>query len=379
VNRIVSAATLAGVAVVFLMLTADARPEGKPTAVAGFKIEAIAHLAHPRELAATPNGDLIVGTDGPDVYVVPDAERKPGAPSVFAHLDDDEASGVALGAGALYVGTTFGVWKIPYANGERHARATPVRLMAVRTGGGGGHSTTSVAVSNDTLYAAVGSSCNACEESDPTRAAIQRMSLDGSNVRARAVHIRNAIALAVDPATQDLWAGAAGQDELAHGHPYEIFDNVGSRAGTPNYGWPTCYENRTPVRHGVDCANVTVPLAAFPAYATPIGAAFYPASAHGRFAFPQEWRDGVFVTLHGSWHRPPVPPLVVFVPVKDGVPAVAVDWTAPAKQWKPFIDGWQNADGRRSGRPTGVTVSEDGSLFVADDDGDTIFRIRPNR
>ena len=359
------------------LLAADTPPSGTPAVPEGFTIEAIARIADARELAAAPNGDLFVGTLGHDVELVPDAEGSPGEPHVYAHLPDGEAAGVALADGRLFVGTTFGVWTLPYAPGEREARAAPHKLFDVRTGGGGGHSTTSVAVSGETLFASVGSSCNACEEHDPTRATILEADPDGGAARPRATHIRNAIALAVDPATHDLWAGVAGQDELEHGHPYEIFDDVSVRPGTPEYGWPTCYEDRRPARTGADCATETVPAAVFPAYETPIGAAFYPRAERGRFTFPEAWRGGAFVALHGSWHQPPVPPRVVFVPVTGSAPRTPVDWNDPGTQWKPFVTGYQEPDGRRIGRPTGVAVGADGSLFVADDASGMIYRIRP--
>jgi glucose/arabinose dehydrogenase len=349
-----------------------------PSVPGGFSIEVIARVSRARELVVTPNGDLLVGSLGRDVFVVPNAEERPLPASVFAHLDDGEAAGLALAPGALIVGTTHGVWKIPYQPGDRVARGDAERLFSVRPGGDGGHSTTSVAVAGDVLYASVGSSCNACNESDPTRATIQTASLTGAGLRPVAEHIRNAIALAVDPSTGHLWAGVAGQDELAPGHPYEIFDDVGDRTGLPNYGWPVCYENHRAARPGVDCADQTVPRAVFPAYETPIGAAFSPPAAGGRFAFPPAWRGGAFVALHGSWHAPLVPPRVVFVPIHGDEPVTAVDWRDPTAQWKTFIGGWQSADESRIGRPTGVAIGTDGSLFIADDLTGRIFRIRPH-
>jgi glucose/arabinose dehydrogenase len=270
------------------------------------------------------------------------------------------------------------VYRIAYRSGDREAREKPQKIAGVRTGGGRGHSTTTVVVSKGTLYASVGSSCNACDESDATRATIQAMTTDGKNMRARAVDIRNAIALAVQPATGDVWAGVAGRDDLEHGHPYEIFDDVTAHAGTPDYGWLKCYDNRKPIG-GANCANVVVPKVAFPAYDTPIGAAFYPADQKGAHAFPASYRGGAFVTLHGSWHQPPVPPRVAFVPFRGNDPAKPVDWGNPDAQWTEFVGGCQPADGTRACRPTGVAVGTDGSLFVSDDATGAIWRIRPAR
>ncbi len=330
-------------------LTGQAAGAVALTVPTGFVAERIATITWARELSVAPNGDLFVGTSGNAIYVVPDAEGNPGEPRRFASVDDRPVAGVLVAGDAVFAGGQGGVYKIAYRTGDREARSGPQKIASVRTGGGRGHSTTTIALSNGTLYASVGSSCNACDESDPTRATIQAMTPDGKNVRARAVDIRNAIALAVKPETGALWAGVAGRDDLEHGHPYEIFDDVTSHAGTPDYGWMKCYDDRKPIG-GASCANVVVPKVVFPAYDTPIGAAFYPLDLKGAHAFPARYRGGAFVTLHGSWHQPPVPPRVAFVPFRNGEPAKAVDWSNPDAQWTEFGGGCQSADGARACR-----------------------------
>jgi glucose/arabinose dehydrogenase len=342
----------------------------------GFTAERIATVPRARELAVAPNGDLFVGAFGSAIYIVPDAQGTPGEPRRFASFDDSPVASVFLAGDTLYAGGQYGVYRIPYRSGDHAAREKPQKIASLRPGGGGGHSTTTVVESKGAVYASVGSSCNACDESDPTRATVQTMSADGKNMRARAVDIRNAIALAVQPATGDVWAGVAGRDDLEHGHPYEIFDAITAHAGTPDYGWVKCYDDRKPIG-GASCANVVVPKVVFPGYDTPIGAAFYPADGKGAHAFPASYRGGVFVTLHGSWHQPPVPPRVAFVPFRGNDPAKGVDWANPDAQWTEFLGGCQGTDGARACRPTGVAVGTDGSLFVSDDSTGAIWRIRP--
>lgn len=340
-----------------------------------------------RELAAAPNGDLFVGTSGSAVYIVQNAEGQAANPQVFADLGDSPAAGVALSLSApncaLYVGTQFGVYRIPYDVGDTVARSAPAKIASVRPGGSSDHSTTSVAIANGVLYASVGSSCNACSETDPTRATIQQMNPDGSGMNPKAVHIRNAIALTVNPGTQTLWAGDAGQDYLPPGHPYEFFDGVTLHSGTADYGWPQCEENQRAYSPGANCSATVVPLVEFPAYETIIGAAFYPVNQSGAYAFPPAYRGGAFVAMHGSWHTDGsgkyiAPPRVAFVSMKGDAPATAVNWNDPTVQWSDFISGFQLPDGTtRIGRPTGVAVGPAGSLFVADDQTGDIYRIRP--
>ena len=348
-----------------------------PAVPPDFSIEVIAHVDAARELAAAPNGDLIVGTNGSSVYVVPDADGTPGPPHVFVHLEDRHAAGVAVADGWLYIGSKHGVWRVPYNSGDRTANARPEKLASVRTLVDDGHATTSVAVAGDTLYVSVGSSCNACDETDPTRATIQELPLAGGTMHPKAVRIRNPIALAVNPSTGSLWAGVAGQDELEHGHPYEIFDDVSAHPGTADYGWPYCYENRRAATPGHDCSAVAVSRAVFPAYDTPIGAAFYPLHPTGAHAFPDAYRGGAFVALHGSWHVPPVAPRVAFLPMHGDDPVTPVNWGDPDVQWSEFVGGFQPIGVWRIGRPTGVAVGADGSLFVADDQAGVVYRIRP--
>ncbi|MDB5039909.1 MAG: L-sorbosone dehydrogenase [Candidatus Eremiobacteraeota bacterium] len=353
----------------------------------GFVVNVVANVGGARELVALPNGDLLVGTSTAQVKLVPNAESAgaAGAPVTFASLPEGTAHGVAFGGGFVFVATQHHVYRMPYANGAQSGSAT--QIASVRTGpvapnsDGDVHTTSSVAVSGTNLYVSVASSCNACVEADPTRATVQRMALDGSGITTQATRMRNAIALATDPASGSVWAGNAGQDALPAGHPYEFFDPVSAHAKPADYGWPDCEENHVAYRSGANCAKTVAPALVFPAYSTPIAAAFSPASQSGAYAFPAAWRGGMFVSMHGSWHQASgvsvVPPHVAFVPFTSAVPARAVSWADPTTQWIDFFTGFQDPSGKRIGRTTGVAVGSQGSLFVADDDTGNIYRIRP--
>ncbi len=358
--------------------------DSRLTIARGFYANLIANVAGARELAMLPNGDLLVGTEGRSVAIVPNADGPgiAGRPQTFLTLDEGPAASIVYApSGSLYAATSTTIWRIPYARGDRsESRATAI--ARVRTGpvapnsDGDVHVTTSVVATSTTLYAGVGSSCNACVEVDPTRAAVLRMRLDGSGLTKLATRTRNPIALAVNPATGSLWIAGAGQDALVRGHPYEYFDSptLRGRAGV-DYGWPECEENRVAYNPlGTDpppsCARTVVPAVEFPAYSTLIGVAFYPSAQTGAYAFPAAYRGGAFVTSHGSWHCcPSTPPRVSYVPMRGDVPVTRVNWADPTVQSQTFV-GY-------IGRPTGIAVGVNGSLFVADDRTGNIIRIRP--
>ena len=359
------------------------------TVASGFKMEVVASIDAARELAALPNGDLLVGTNGSAMYIVPNAEADgtPGKSAKFADAMDSNPAGVTYvpSTCTIYWGTNQGVWKATYKDGDLTGDFGSTPIAKVRQGtptpgsDGDVHATTSVAFSNGTLYASVGSGCNACTEVDPTRATIQQMNADGSNMTTKAARIRNAIAITTNPDTGTVWAGGAGQDSLPLGHPYEFFDAVTSHNGQADYGWPDCEENHNAYGSGADCTNAVQPLIEFTAYSTLIGASFYPKCQSGSHTFPAQYKGGVFISNHGSWHTATgggyfSPPRLAFVAMNGDTPVTAVDWTDPTKQWTKFIDGWTQGTARASG----VAVGSKGSLFVADDLNGLVYRIRPN-
>jgi len=371
-------------ALLVLGCSKSSNPSSVLTVPSGFSIETIATVPGARQISAMPNGDLLVGTLGTRIYRISNIEDAPTAPALFATLPQTRAHSV------FYDAST----QIIFAASNQHvytvsSSGTPTIIANVRTGpiapttDGDNHDSTTVVATSDLLYVSVGSSCNACPEVDPTRAVILSMNKDGSNVQTKATRIRNAIAMAVNPATGTLWAGGAGQDNLATGHPYEFFDAVTLHSGTADYGWPNCEENHTAYIPGSDCSATVEPLFSAPAYQTWIGAAFYPATQTGAHVFPAQYRGGLFLAGHGSWHVYSdttyiTAPRVAFVAMNGDAPAIAADWTDPTRQWTEFVSGWQSTDGlHRIGRPAGVAVGPQGSLFIADDDTGKIYRVRP--
>jgi glucose/arabinose dehydrogenase len=360
-------------------------PEGI-AAAPGFTVEVVASVPGARQIAALPNGDLLVATNGANVVYVPRADApRPGEPIVFAALSAEApVQGVAFHEPScnVFVATQFGVYRVPYEDAQSTGQLGTA-IARVREGGSQGHSTTSVAVAGKYLFAGVGSSCNACTETDPTRATVQRMNLDGSGMETYAKRIRNPIALTTNPLAGTLWAGNAGQDGLPEGHPYEFFDAVTAHPLGADYGWPDCEENNVAYARGADCAGAVAPRVVLPAYSTLVGAAFYPTSPTGAHAFPPAYRGSALVAARGAWHETAgggyfSPPRVVAVAMSGDAPKVAVDWSNPGAQWTELVSGFETPDRKvRRGRSTGIAVGRDGSVYVGDDVNGFVYRIRP--
>ena len=71
---------------------------------------------------------------------------------------------------------------------------------------------------------------------------------------------------------------------------------------------------------------------------------------------------------HGSWNRSNLSGYrVVFVPFKNG---------KPCGEMRDILSGFLSPDEKFSyGRPVGVTLAGDGSLLVADDVGNVVWRV----
>jgi glucose/arabinose dehydrogenase len=212
------------------------------------------------------------------------------------------------------------------------------------------------------MYVSVGSSCNVCLEDDSRRAGILVYSLKGGNGRIFARGLRNAVGLAVNPWTSSLWATNNGRDRMGDDMPPETVYVVRDGA---DYGWPRCHAGDIldpDFGEPGACEGVEAPVVELQAHSAPLGIAFYDSEQ-----FPPEYRVNAFIAYHGSWDRTtPTGYKVVRVPVEGDQAASSV---------QDFATGWLQQDGSARGRPVGVTVGADGSLFVSDDAAGLVYRI----
>ena len=367
------------------------RPEGVALSVPdGFAVNVFAEgLANPRRMELAPNGDVFVAESRTgEIVVLRDADGDGVAErrETFA-TGLERPFGLAFHDGFLYVGNNDGVVRFPYVAGQRRAQDEPEHVVelpvssdaldtdtAERLGidvsrtRGFNHWTRNLIFGPDgKMYVAVGSATNVMPGTDPRRAAINVYDEDGSGHRVFAGGLRNPVALAFHPGSTTLWTAVHERDHLGDDLAP---DYVSSVVDGGFYGWPYAYTgpNPEPTLGGArpDLVEKSlVPDVLLPAHAAPMGMAFYTGEQ-----FPQEYRNSAFVALHGSINRLDLKGYsVVRIPFVDGRPS------GPPED---FLAGFILRDEEEKevwGRPVGVLQYEDGSLLVADDGGNRIFRV----
>jgi glucose/arabinose dehydrogenase len=79
------------------------------------------------------------------------------------------------------------------------------------------------------------------------------------------------------------------------------------------------------------------------------------------------YSGGAFAAEHGSWNRKNRAGYnVIFIPMKNG---------HATGEYDDFLDGFVTKDGQVWGRPVGVAVAPDGSLFVTDDGSRSVWHV----
>jgi hypothetical protein len=376
-------------------------PGETPTAAPGLKIQALATgFEHPRQIYVLPNGDvLVVESSGPaapvnrpkdlvmkiiESFGGGDAkganritlirEGADGAPALRTVFLDHLNSpfGVALIGNNFYVADTDAILRFPYVTGETSITAPGTKLTDLPGGPIDHHWTKSLVASPDgtKLYASVGSNSNITENgigAELGRAAIWEVDPTTGMKRIFASGLRNPNSMQFDPTSGKMWAVINERDELG---PDLVPDYLTSVKDGGFYGWPYSYYGQhvdprvMPQRPDL-VAKAIPPDYALSSHVAPLGLAFSPAAS----SFPAEFRGGVFVGEHGSWDRPAFNGYrVVFIPFANGMP------DGPPRN---VVTGFLNAQSQAQGRPVGVAIDHAGGLLVADDLGDTVWRVTP--
>lgn len=373
--------------------------DGQPTPARDLAVNAFAtDLDHPRWLYRLPNDDILVAeTNAPARpptglyervarWVMGRAGARVPSPDRITLLRDTDGDGradvrsvlldgltspfgMALVGSTLYIANADAVVRVPWQPGETTITARPEKLVDLPAGLNH-HWTKNLIASPDGryLYVTVGSNSNIGENGldiEVGRAAIWQVDLHSGQHRVFASGLRNPNGLAFEPTTGALWTVVNERDELGSDL---VPDYLTSIVDGAFYGWPYSYfgqhvdERVTPPRPDL-VATARVPDYALGPHTAALGLV---AAAGNRL--PTRFGHGMFIGRHGSWNRKPRAGYdVVFVPFgADGRPD-----GMPAPVLTDFVDG----AGQARGRPVGVIIDGRGALLVADDVGNTVWRV----
>jgi len=371
-----------------------------PTAAAGLKVQAFATgLAGPRSVYVLPNGDvLVVESGGPPppspsrpkdivmnwVEKMSHSHAKPGQRILLFRdtngdgLPDDKTVfidhlkspfGVVLVGSDLYVANTDAVVRYPYTTGETRITAAGTKLCDLPGGPIDHHWTKSLTASPDgtKLYAGVGSNSNITEnglQAELGRASVWEIDRATGSHREYATGLRNPNGLQFEPQTQRLWVVVNERDELG---PDLVPDYLTSVKDGGFYGWPYSYYGQhtdprvKPERPDL-VSQAIVPDYALSSHVAPLGLVFYTGTN-----LPAHYRGGAFVGEHGSWNRTTLNGYkVVYVPFQNGHPVGAAE---------DVVTGFLVDGDKARGRPVGLAMDSQGGLLIADDAGNSVWRV----
>jgi glucose/arabinose dehydrogenase len=376
-------------------------PAGKtPVAPAGFTVTEYADsFDSPRWMYVLPNGDVLVA----EASTIPmslklkvaaklklDSSRslrdhsanritllrdtnhdgKPDLRTTFLTQGLSQPFGMVLIGNSFYVANTDGVLRYSYQPGATKITGDGQRILGLPKGGYNNHWTRNLLAAPDgsKIYVTVGSGSNVQEngaEDEVRRANILEINPDGTGEKIYASGLRNPIGLQWQPGTGKLWTVVNERDELGDELVPDYFTSV-QEGGF--YGWPYSYfgQNEEPRRKNERpdlVKKAIVPDVPLGAHAAALGLTFY-----DKTAFPAKYHNGAFIGEHGSWNRTQYSGYkVVFVPFANGKPGKPED----------FLTGFLAGGGSKDayGRPVGVATLPDGSLLVADDAADKLWRV----
>jgi glucose/arabinose dehydrogenase len=374
----------------------------KPKAANGMQVSAFANgLDHPRSMYVLPNGDVLVAETNAPANRPDDAkgikglifkffQRNAGAGVPSANritlLRDADGDGVAetrtvfidglnspfgmvLVGNTFYVANTDAVVSFPYEEGQTEITAEPTKITDLPAGKNNHHWTKGLTASPDgsKLYVSVGSNSNLIENglaAEKDRADILEVDPKTGTYRVFASGLRNPVSMAWEPESSKLWVVVNERDELGNDLVPDYMTSV-QEGGF--YGWPYSYygnhvDTRVTPQDPDLVAKAIVPDYGLGSHTAPLGLT----SAAGN-TLPSQFANGMFVGQHGSWNRAePNGYQVIFIPFEGGMPS-----GDPVLVLNGFI--LENGDAK--GRPVGVAMDGTGALLVADDVGNTIWRV----
>jgi glucose/arabinose dehydrogenase len=359
------------------------RPAGvMPEVPKGFQVSIFAdNLSDARWMAVAPNGDVFLAEppggykagSGGKITVLRDSNNDGKADQRFTFLPASAGfvypHGLAFHDRYLYVGDVRGIWRFAYQDGQTAAgKPEKVTSKVADLAPKNGHITRNIAFGPDGgLYLALGSRDNISDFKPGAQ--VFKINADGS-MSEFAGGIRNPVGIAFAPGTNNLYVVTNERDGFGDDLPPDYLTSV-KQGGF--YGYPFAYigKNSAPEwgdKNPAKVASTITPDVLFHAHSAPTGLAFYTGAN-----FPAEYKNDAFVSLHGSWNAGnPTGYKVVRVHFVNG---------KPVNGYENFATGFWNGMGNAGqpakvwGRPVGLAVAKDGSLLIADDTANVVWRV----
>jgi glucose/arabinose dehydrogenase len=335
---------------------------------AGFTVKKFAdNLGKPRIIAANTNGDVYTSDrEAGIVMLLQDTNNDGVAETKKTVATIKQAHGLAIMNAKLYIAA---VNELYVANILGDGSLSEPALLIDRLPDGGQHPNRTLAFGPDgKMYLSIGSTCNACPESNSLNGTMLQANPDGSGRRIYARGLRNTIGFGWHPQTKEFWGMDHGIDWLGDDEQKEELNLLKDNA---NYGWPFIFDDGkynpgtkpqgdTTYKQYLDLS--TLPSLLYEAHSAPMQMVFYTGTMFG-----SDYQNDAFVAMRGSWNRSqPSGYKVVRIKFENGKPVRMDD----------FLTGFLVDNNRAHfARLVGVAVHKDGSLLVSDDTNGIIYRI----
>ena len=345
---------------------------------AGFSIAKFAEIANPRILAVNTDGTIYVSQRDPGTLTMLKDTNGDGVADVQKVVaEKKQLHGVAIDGGKLYFTT---VKEVFVTNINADGTLSEPQMIISDLPDAGQHPNRTIAVQNGKLWITVGSTCNACDESNIENATILTTDLNGQNRKIYASGLRNTIGFGWHPISRKLYGMDHGIDMLGDNDQEEELNEIKQGA---KYGWAYVYStaklnphNLVPKPLGLTNADWAKqsenPVLLYTPHAAPMQMAFYTGNQ-----FPGEYKNDGFVAMRGSWNRNP--------PSGYEIVRIRFDKSGNPAKIEPFLTGFLVKGGAPDGkdahfaRPVGLVQMKDGSMLLTDDTNNIIYRIAYNQ
>lgn len=345
---------------------------------AGFSIAKFAEISNPRMLAVNTDGTIYVSQRTPGTLTMLKDTNGDGAADVQKVIaEKKQMHGVYVADGKIYLAT---VKEVFVADINRDGSLGELKMLMNDLPDGGQHPNRTLAVQNGKIWISVGSTCNACHETDVESATLLTTDLNGKNRKIYASGLRNTIGFGWHPVSKKLFGMDHGIDWLGDNDQREELNEL---IEGKKYGWAYVYadgklnpQDQVPKELGLtnaDWAKQSVnPVLLYTAHSAPMQMAFYTGSA-----FPAEYKNDAFVAMRGSWNRNP--------PSGYEVVRIRFDKSGNPQNIEPFLTGFLVKGGAPDGkdahiaRIAGLAQMPDGSMLLTDDTNNIIYRISYNQ